>query len=256
MPNASRRSSGSASSSVIRAADTARWGRWSTPTDTPWSATTWTRSPSFGPASDLASCSAIMERDRSFYEEGRKRAQSYQVPGQCSANTDEPRDAKAFRRDPPPPRGTASHAAHLRAAPAVVVIPHVRNPWDKIASIFGGSTTGADRDLAEVPTLLSQIRRSRARNRRGRLGGANGPHLTGRSVRDPAADGRVLEGSCCRRRAFLETASARATRAVPTPPRVRWPTAGREHRGERRGCEGVLAATSRKAARRNPLVLA
>jgi hypothetical protein len=97
----------------------------------------------------------ILERDRSFAAEGRRMGRySYDVPGQWLGHHGEIR-VLGDKRAGATSRHLADQPTLLRDLPAhvnlpVVVIHHVRNPWDNIASIWQWKHTRHGRELPEV----------------------------------------------------------------------------------------------------------
>jgi hypothetical protein len=97
----------------------------------------------------------ILERDRSFAAEGRVMGRhSYAVPGQWHGHHDEIR-VIGDKRAGATSRHLGRRPTLLRELPAVlglpvVVIHHVRNPWDNVASIWQWEHTRQGRDLPEV----------------------------------------------------------------------------------------------------------
>ena len=97
----------------------------------------------------------ILERDRSFAADGGRMGRySYDVPGQWLGHHGEIR-VVGDKRSGATSRHLAGQPTLLRELPAlvglpVVVIHHVRNPWDNIASIWQWEHTRRGRDLPEV----------------------------------------------------------------------------------------------------------
>ena len=174
----------------------------------------------------------ILERDRSFSAGERKMGRySYAVPGQWLGYYDEIR-VLGDKRAGATSRHLAAQPTLLRDLPAVVGLPvvvihHVRNPWDNIASIWQWGHTRRGRDLPEVAEAYFARSEAAARG----LAEAGSAVRLLRSfqeelIRDPRAlMRRVLDGLCLPvDDSFLE-ACERFVHREPRPTRhaVPWP---------------------------------
>jgi len=174
----------------------------------------------------------ILERDRSFAAEGRKMGRySYAVPGQWLGHHDEIR-VIGDKRAGATSRHLAGQPRLLRELPAaiglpVVVIHHVRNPWDNIASIWQWEHTRRGRDLPEVAEAY--FARTQAAVRGIAEAGAGVRLLRSfheELIRDPRAQMRgLLEGlDLVADDSFLDACEGFVEReSRPTRLEIRWP---------------------------------